>query len=184
VSETGPGGPDCGSSDQPLSYGQMSKSSTVRRNAAVPSDSQILSEYERGMHAWAAAIDAHKMAPPDRGFAGRLAALAHGAGEAARVCREAGEAGFEWPSARKADSAPPHELRPDTGRRGPEVLWRRFDRAVGQLRMMAAGTDMLDVASAYEELAAIAGELARAVEAEEGASTRARRSSGRARRSA
>jgi hypothetical protein len=162
----------------------MSKSSTVKRKTTVPSDGEILSGYERGMHAWAAAIDAHKMAPPDQGFAGRLAALAHGAGEAARVCREAGEAGFEWPSARKADSAPPYELRPDTGRRGPEVLWRRFDRAVGQLRMMAAGTDMLDVAGAYEELAAIAGELARAVEDEDRASSRTRRSPARARRSA
>jgi hypothetical protein len=161
----------------------MSKRSTVKHEVAALSDSQILGEYERGMHAWATAIDAHKMAPPDKGFASRLASLAHGASEAARVCREAGEAGFEWPSARKADSAPPYELRPDTGRRGPEALWRLFDRAVAHLRMMATGTDMLDVANAYEEMAAIAGELARAVEAEdrESGDTRPR---ARARRSA
>jgi hypothetical protein len=46
---------------------------------------------------------------------------------------------------------------------------------------MAAGTDMLEVARAYEELAEVAGELAEAVKAEDRASgprprARARRS--------
>lgn len=161
----------------------MSKNKAVERDTTVLSDRQILSEFERGMFAWATAIDAHKMAPPDLDFAARLAALAHGAGEGARVCREAGEAGFEWPPARKADSAPPYELRPDTGRRGPQTLWQRFDRAVVRLRAMAAGTDMLEVARAYEEVAAVAAELAQAVEAEDRASS-GTRSRARARRSA
>jgi len=117
--------------------------------------------------------------PPDLDFSERLAALAKGASEAARVCRAADAQGFEWPPARKADSEPPYELRPGTGRRGPEHLWRRFDQAITRLGTMAAGQDMLEVARAYEELADVAGELAAAVKAEDrssGPPARARRS--------
>jgi hypothetical protein len=160
----------------------MSKNSTVQREAAVLSDDEVLAEFEKGMFSLASAIEAHKLAPPDAGFAARLAALAHGAGEAARVCREAHVAGFEWPPARKADSEPPYELRPGTGRRGPEALWRRFDRAVGRLRSAAGGTDLLEVARAYDEIAAVAGGLAEAVGGEDQAG--GRRPRARTRRSA
>ena len=153
----------------------MSKTSTA------DSDQQILGDFKDGMASWANAVQAHKQAPPDLGFAARLAALAQGASEAARVCQAADAAGFEWPPARKADSEPPYELRPGTGRRGPEELWRRFDQAITRLSTMAAGTDMLEVASAYEELSATAGELAEAVQAEDRSSLRPR---ARARRSA
>lgn len=142
---------------------QMSKSSAIERDAPLSSDKEVLAEFREGMSGWASAIEAHKLAPPDSGFADRLAALAHGASEAARVCREADAAGFEWPPARKADSEPPYELRPGTGRRGPEALWRRFDRAVVRLRSMAAGTDILEVARAYDEIATTVGELAEVV---------------------
>ena len=125
-------------------------------------DQQILSDFKQGMASWASAVQAHKQAPPDENFAARLTALSQGASEAARVCRAAHAAGFEWPPARKADSEPPYELRPGTGRRGPKELWQRFDQATTRLSTMAAGTDMLEVAGAYEELAAIAGELAKA----------------------
>ena len=134
------------------------------------------------MASWARAVQAHKQAPPDLGFATRLAALAQGASEAARVCRAADAAGFQWPPARKADSEPPYELRPGTGRRGPEHLWRRFDQAITRLGTMAAGQDMLEVARAYEDLAEVAGELAKAVKAEDRATGPRPRS--RARRSA
>src|SRR5271166_6115406 len=136
----------------------MSKS----RSVADP-DQQILSDFKQGMASWASAVQAHKQAPPDENFAARLTALSQGASEATRVCRTAHAAGFEWPPARKADSEPPYELRPGTGRRGPEAIWRRFDRAVVRLRSMAAGTDMLEVARAYEEIATVVGELAEAV---------------------
>ncbi len=126
------------------------------------------------MASWASAVDAHKQAPPDLGFAARLIALAEGAGEAARVCRLAHAAGFEWPPARKADSEPPYELRPGTGRRGPEELWQRFDQTINRLSAVAAGTDMLAVAGAYEDLAVVAGEIAEAVQAEDGSSRRTR----------
>src|SRR5271165_3330253 len=155
----------------------MSKSSPL----ADP-DQQILGDFKEGMARWASAVQAHKQAPPDEHFAARLTALSQGASEAARVCRAADAAGFEWPPARKADSEPPYELQPGTGRRGPEELWQRFDQATTRAGTMAAGTNMLKVARAYEELAAIAGELAKAVEAEDRAS--GSRPAARARRSA
>src|SRR5487761_2009996 len=145
-------------------------------------DQQILSDFKQGMASWAGAVKAHKQAPPANGFADRLAALGTGASEAARVCHIVDAAGFEWPPARKADSEPPYELRPDTGRRGPQELWRRFDQAITRLGTVASGTDILEVARAYEELAAIAAELAKAVEVEDGASATQTRA--RARRSA
>jgi hypothetical protein len=153
----------------------------MSKSRVADPDQQILSDFKEGMASWASAVQAHKQAPPDVNFAGRLAALAHGASEAARVCHTADAAGFEWPPARKADSEPPYELRAGTGRRGPEELWQRFDQAITRLSTMAAGTDMLEVARAYEELSATAGELAKAVEAEDRASgprprARARRS--------
>jgi hypothetical protein len=139
----------------------------MAKKGAVDDDTQLLSQFREGMASWASAVEAHKQAPPDLNFASRLAALAEGASEAARVCRAADAAGFAWPPARKADSAPPHELRPDTGRRGPQELWRRFDQAITRLSTVAAGEDMLEVARAYEELSAIAAELSQAVEAED-----------------
>ena len=113
-------------------------------------DQDILSDFREGMASWASAVEAHKQAPPDENFAARLSALSKGATEAARVCREAHAAGFEWPPARKADSEPPYELRPGTGRRGPEELWQRFDQSTTRLGTMAAGTNMLEVARPYE----------------------------------
>ena len=153
----------------------------MSKSSPADSDQQILGDFKDGMVSWASAVQAHKEAPPDLGFAARLAALAQGASDAARVCRAADAQGFEWPPARKADSEPPYELRPGTGRRGPEELWRRFDQAITRLSTMAAGTDMLEVARAYEELSTTAGELAEAVQAEDRSSVRPRV---RARRSA
>ena len=154
----------------------------MSKDSTADPDQQVLSDFKDAMASWASAVQAHKDAPPDLGFAARLAALAKGASDAARVCREADAQGFEWPPARKADSEPPYELRPDTGRRGPEHLWRRFDQAITRLGTMAAGEDMLEVASAYEELAEVAGELAEAVKSEDRAG--APRPRARARRSA
>jgi hypothetical protein len=154
----------------------MSKTSATA-NAESAVDLQVKNNFERGMSTWASAIDAHKMAPPDHDFAERLAALADGAKSVAAACREAEAAGYEWPPARKADSEPPYELRPDTGRRGPVALWKRFDQAVMRLRTAAAGTDMLQVSRAYDQIAELAGKLAAAVTEEDRAPRpRARRS--------
>jgi hypothetical protein len=146
----------------------------MSKDKAADADQQILSDFKEGMASWAGAVEAHKLAPPDANFSDRLAALAHGASEAARVCEAAASAGFEWPPARKAGSEPPYELRPGTGRRGPHELWQRFDEATTRLSTVAAGQDMLEVARAYGGLAAIAAELADAVAAEDDASARPR----------
>ena len=153
----------------------------MSKSSAADSDQQMLSDFQAAMTSWAGAVQAHRQAPPDLRFAARLTSLAHSASDAARVCRAAGSAGFEWPPARKADSEPPYELRPGTGRRGPKELWQRFDQATTRLSTTAAGTDMIEVARAYEDLAAIAEELAQAVQAEDSSILRPR---ARARRSA
>jgi hypothetical protein len=139
----------------------------MAKKGAVDSDAKILSEFKDGMASWGSAVQAHKQAPPDHDFAARLTSLAQGATDAARVCRSADAAGFAWPPARKADSEPPYELRPDTGRRGPEKLWQQFDQAITRLSTVAAGEDMLEVARAYEELASTVAELADVVRAED-----------------
>jgi len=118
---------------------------------------------------WRGALEAHRLAPPDAGFSVRLTGLA----AAARAEAQA------WPPHRASSSAPPYELQPGSGRRGPEDLWRRFDGAVSELNRAATGTDLVAVAVAYEEVAEAAGELAVAVEREDRASgllPRARRS--------
>jgi len=155
----------------------------MSKDSAVRDDQAVLSQFKEGMVGWHHAMQAHKLAPPDQGFAARLALLAKGSSEAARVCKMAEEAGFDWPSTRKPDSQPPYELRPGTGRRGPEDLWQRFDEAVTRLGVVVAGNDMREVARGYEAMAAIAKELAEAVAAEDHASVAARPRA-RARRSA
>jgi hypothetical protein len=54
-------------------------------------------------------------------------------------------------------------------------LWRRFDAAVEDLNRAATGTNLIDVADAYEKLAEAARLLAKSVEAEDRASGPARR---------
>jgi hypothetical protein len=130
---------------------------------------------------WREALDAHKLAPPDAGYSARLAALSEAARAEAQACRAADAAGFDWPPHRAASSGPPYELRPDSGRRGANELWRRFDAAAANLSRAAAGTDILAVADAYAELGEAAGTLAEAVADEDKASgllknPRARRS--------
>ena len=116
---------------------------------------------------WRRALEAHRLAPPDAGFSGRLAALAEAAQAEAQACRAADAAGFEWPPHRASSSKPPYELQPGSGRRGPDELWRRFDAAVTELNRAATGNDLIDVARAYDDLGAVAGALAAAVEDED-----------------
>jgi hypothetical protein len=131
---------------------------------------------------WREALGAHRLAPPDAGFSARLAELSVAAHAESEACREAEAAGFEWPPHRASSSEPPHELRPGSGRRGAEELWRRFDAAAADLSRAAAGTDILAVADAYAELGEAAGALATAVQREDEATGLLHRK--RARRSA
>jgi hypothetical protein len=128
----------------------------------IPSRAQ--DAFRAAQERWREALDAHRLAPPDAGFSARLTALADAARAEAAACRGAEAAGFAWPPHRAASSKPPYELRPGSGRRGPDELWARFDGAVAELDRAATGTDLLDVAHAYDVLADAAAELAVSVE--------------------
>jgi hypothetical protein len=113
-------------------------------------------------------MTAHKLAPPDAGFASRLRTLASAAEAESQACEEAAQAGLLWrPIPGAQGSQPPYELRPGTGRRGPAELWERFDSAVQALNHAITGTNVTVVARAFGELASAAGALADAVEGED-----------------
>jgi hypothetical protein len=116
--------------------------------------------------AWADAIRTHELAPPNADFRRRLRALS----EAARAMHDAHaralDAGLAWRPVKRSDQAqPPYELRPGTGRRGPEKLWTRFDEAVAQLNEAGAGDSLPDVVAAYAAVSATARALSDALEA-------------------
>ncbi len=107
---------------------------------------------------------AHKLAPPDSGFAARLSSLAEAAAREQAAWNAAHQAGLQWRPVPGAEQAqPPYELRPGTGRRGPHQLWERFDAAVAALNRAITGSDAADVAAAFGELSEAARELAAAV---------------------
>lgn len=137
---------------------------------------QILRAVRQAGSSWAEAMRAHKLAPPDAGFPARLRALADAAAREQVAWEHAHAAGLLWrpiPGAERAE--PPYELRPGTGRRGPEALWARFDAAVAALNQAITGSDSAAVADAFGELSEGAGELADAVAREdEAARARAR----------
>jgi hypothetical protein len=123
---------------------------------------------------WAQAMRAHKLAPPDAGFAGRLHGLAVAAAREQVTWDRAHAAGLMWrpvPGAENAD--PPYELMPGTGRRGPEDLWERFDAAVKELNRAITGSSASKVAEAFGGLADVASELAEAVAREDEDAARA-----------
>jgi hypothetical protein len=143
---------------------------------------QLQERFEEAEDQWGTAMRAHRLAPPDAGFGGRLRMLGEAAAAEASVCRDAAELGLAWrpiPGAENAD--PPYELRPGTGRRGPTEMWERFDTAVARFNHANAGTEAAAVAEAYADVSAAALALADAVEAEDrAAARRARRSAGAA----
>lgn len=124
---------------------------------------------------WAQAMRAHRMAPPDSGFASRLRALADAAASEQVAWEYAHAAGLLWRPVAGAEGAePPYELRPNTGRRGPAELWARFDAAVAGLNRAITGSDGGVVADAFGELSEAAGDLAEAVAEEDAATERER----------
>src|SRR2546421_12778840 len=95
---------------------------------------QIMRAVRQAGEQWASAMRAHKLAPPDPGFASRIRALSEAAARERVVWEQAHTAGLMWRPVPGAESAqPPYELRPGTGRRGPHDLWVRFDDAVAAL---------------------------------------------------
>jgi hypothetical protein len=124
---------------------------------------------------WAQAMRAHKLAPPDAGFAGRLRTLSEAAANEQVAWEHAHAAGLLWrPIPGAEDAEPPYELRPGTGRRGPEELWARFDAAVAKLNRAITGSRAADVADAFGELSEAAAALADAVAREDQAAVQAR----------
>jgi hypothetical protein len=115
---------------------------------------------------WSGAMRAHEQAPPDPGFRDRLRALADAAAAMRDAHARALDAGLAWrPVADSERARPPYELRPGTGRRGPQDLWLRFDAAVQRLNQAGARDNLADVVDAYAALAQTAWELADALEA-------------------
>jgi hypothetical protein len=113
---------------------------------------------------WAEAMRAHKLAPPDGGFADRLRKLSEAAAAEQIAWQQAHDADMVWRSVPGAANAePPYELRPGTGRRGPEDLWIQFDRAVSEMNRAIATTSALDVAKAFGTVSEAASELAQAI---------------------
>jgi hypothetical protein len=115
---------------------------------------------------WAGAMRAHALAPPDPGFRGRLRALSEAAAAMRDAHARALEAGLAWRPVAGSDRArPPYELRPGTGRRGPDELWTQFDAAVQQLNAAGSGDSLADVVAAYTAVANASRALADAFEA-------------------
>jgi hypothetical protein len=133
---------------------------------------QIMRSVRQAGADWADAMRAHKLAPPDAGFAGRLRSLAEAAAREQVAWEHAHAAGLQWrpvPGAERAQ--PPYELRTGTGRRGPESLWARFDSAVTALNNAITQSSAADVADAFGELAEAARELSEAVAREDQAAS-------------
>jgi hypothetical protein len=136
---------------------------------------QIMRAVRRASDGWAEAMRAHKLAPPDPGFAQRLRNLADAAADEQVAWEHAHAAGLLWRPVPGAESAsPPYELRPGTGRRGPAALWDRFDRAVATLNHAITGSSAAAVADAFGEFAEAAGALATAVAREDEAAIASR----------
>jgi hypothetical protein len=126
---------------------------------------------------WAEAMRAHKLAPPDPGFADRLSALSEAAGAEQVAWEHARASGLLWrPVPGAEDASPPYELRPGTGRRGPAPMWERFDAAVAGLNRAITRSDAARVADAFGEMAEASRELADAVAREDEAAGRGGRS--------
>jgi nitroreductase len=154
------------------------RSEAVDPAARAAHKRQVLERFEHAEHQWGAAMRAHRLAPPDLGFAGRLRALAEAAAAEAAVCREAASLGLAWRPIPGAETAePPYELRPGTGRRGPDELWERFDTAVAHFNHANAGTDASSVAGAYADVSVAALALGEAVDREDRSAARKERRS-------
>lgn len=137
---------------------------------------QVMRAVRQAGEEWAGAMRAHKMAPPDPGFANRIRNLAEAAAREQVAWEHAHAAGLLWRPVPGAEQAqPPYELRPGTGRRGPEDLWARFDRAVTALNKAITGSDAAAVADAFGALSSVATQLADAIEREGQAGTEPRR---------
>lgn len=154
-----------------------SEESDARREqiASDPQREQIAQAVRQAGNDWAEAMRAHKLAPPDPGFADRLRSLAEAAAHERAAWNDAHAAGLHWRPVPGAEQAqPPYELRPGTGRRGPAQLWERFDAAVAALNRAITESNAANVADAFGQLSEAARELADAVAREDQAAEQER----------
>ncbi len=129
---------------------------------------EIMRAVRHASDGWADAMRAHKLAPPDAGFGQRLRQLADAAASEQVAWEHAHAAGLLWrPVPGAENAAPPYELRPGTGRRGPPSLWERFDAAVNTLNHAITGSNAADVADAFGEFADATAVLAEEVARED-----------------
>ena len=104
----------------------------------------------------AAARAESENAPPDPDFPHRVRELAHGfMRQSDALSSAANIEGITWnPAPRPARQRPiSHELRPGGNRPGPPRLWAAFDRAVDEVAIARAGTDMRTLAVQTKALA-------------------------------
>ncbi len=136
---------------------------------------QVMRRVRQASTAWADAMKVHKLAPPDPGFADRLRGLAGAAASEQIAWEHAHAAGLLWrpvPGAERAE--PPYELRPGTGRRGPEELWAAVRRRCRDAEPRDHRLRCRGVADAFGEISEAAGALADAVTREDEATQSAR----------
>jgi hypothetical protein len=145
----------------------MSELPSKRSSGAAATAKEEAWRSVRGaQEAWAAAMRTHQLAPPDAGFRDRLRSLSAAASAMRDAHAQALEAGLAWRPIKGSERArPPYELRPGTGRRGPEELWTQFDNAVAQLNDAGAGDSLADIVAAYSAVSHAARALADALEA-------------------
>lgn len=108
------------------------------------------------------------------GYPSRLRTLSEAAEEQSRALTLADLANVTWkPRPGGRNLRFPWEVQSASGRPGPAKTWKQFDEAVAQLGLALEGDSMKRLAQAFEQIAAIAGELADALDADERAEGRA-----------
>jgi hypothetical protein len=125
---------------------------------------------------WTSALREHRLAPPDADFSRRLRDFADACEQQQAAFGYAAQAGLGWDPLPPATARrPPHELTPESGRRGPQELWKQFDETIDRLNVALQGVSLQAIARVFGELSEIARQLSVAVAEEDAAASRARR---------
>lgn len=108
------------------------------------------------------AVSASNDAPPDRGFAGRIRAVADACLRRAEALSQAERIpGFRWtPVPHPESPIRSHELRPGGNRPGAELKWRMYDMAVERLTIAVQGNLPSLVATEFREIGWVLNEIA------------------------
>jgi hypothetical protein len=129
---------------------------------------RALTELRAAESRWNSALRQHRLAPPDDGFSRRLRDFADACEQQQAAYSSAAQAGLGWDPLPPASARrPPHELLPDSGRRGPAELWAQFDDTIDQLNAALQGVSLQAIARVFGELSEIARQLSVAVAGED-----------------